>query len=153
MRSYNSRVCGYPEAKPRENRKRGCYAERLTHALAIVYLTYTTQACAVFERVATRGNKKCVLWVYLIHTFGPIACIKSDVRWYNDKHYTQGRNISRGRRPRLIFTTKGAILSIFHKEGLIFFLLHRLSLYNIANLLEHQSSVILDSYTIVVLFK
>ena len=38
----NSRVRGYPEAKPRENRKRGSYAERLTHALAIVYLTYTT---------------------------------------------------------------------------------------------------------------
>ena len=61
MRSYNSRVCGCPEAKPRENRKRGSYAERLTHELAIVYLTYTTQACAVFECVATRGNKKCVL--------------------------------------------------------------------------------------------
>ena len=82
MLSYNSRVCGYPEAKPRENRKRGSYAERLTHALAIVYLTYTTQACAVFERVATRRNKRCGLCLYLIHTFGPIACIKSDVRWY-----------------------------------------------------------------------
>ena len=35
-----------------------------------------------FERVATRGNKKCGLCLYLIHTFGPIACIKSDVRWY-----------------------------------------------------------------------
>ena len=44
MRSYNSLVCGYPEAKPRESRKRGSYADRLTHALAIVYLTYTTQA-------------------------------------------------------------------------------------------------------------
>ena len=51
MRSYKSRVCGCPEAKPRENRKRESYAERLTHALAIVYLTYTTQACAVFKRV------------------------------------------------------------------------------------------------------
>ena len=49
MRSYNSRVCGCPEAKPRENRKRGSYAERLTHALAIVFLTYTTQACAVLN--------------------------------------------------------------------------------------------------------
>ena len=78
MRSYNSRVCGYPEAKPRENWKRGSYAELLTHALAIVYLTYTTQACAGFERVATRGNKKCELSLYLIHTFEPIACIKSD---------------------------------------------------------------------------
>ena len=36
MRSYNSRVFGYPEAKPRENRKRVSYYERLTHALAIV---------------------------------------------------------------------------------------------------------------------
>ena len=36
-----------------------------------------------FKRVATRGNKKCGLCLYLIHTFGPIACIKSDVRWYN----------------------------------------------------------------------
>ena len=35
-----------------------------------------------FERVATRGNKKCGLCPYLIHTFGPIACIKSDVTWY-----------------------------------------------------------------------
>ena len=35
-----------------------------------------------FERVATRGNKKCGLCLYLIHTFGPIARIKSDVRWY-----------------------------------------------------------------------
>ena len=35
-----------------------------------------------FERIATRGNKKCGLSLYLIHTFGPIACIKSDVRWY-----------------------------------------------------------------------
>ena len=35
-----------------------------------------------FERVATRGNKKCGLCPYLIHTFGPIACIKSDVNWY-----------------------------------------------------------------------
>ena len=35
-----------------------------------------------FERVATRGNKKCGLCLYLIHNFGPIACIKSDVRWY-----------------------------------------------------------------------
>ena len=35
-----------------------------------------------FERVATSGNKKCGLCLYLIHTFGPIACIKSDVRWY-----------------------------------------------------------------------
>ena len=35
-----------------------------------------------FERVATRRNKKCGLCLYLIHTFGPIACIKSDVRWY-----------------------------------------------------------------------
>ena len=35
-----------------------------------------------FERVATRGNKKCGLCPYLIRTFGPIACIKSDVRWY-----------------------------------------------------------------------
>ena len=49
MRSNNSRVCGYPEAKPRENQKGGSYAERLTHALAIVYLTYATQACAVLN--------------------------------------------------------------------------------------------------------
>ena len=35
-----------------------------------------------FERVVTRGNKKCGLCLYLIHTFGRIACIKSDVRWY-----------------------------------------------------------------------
>ena len=35
-----------------------------------------------FKRVATRRNKKCGLCLYLIHTFGPIACIKSDVRWY-----------------------------------------------------------------------
>ena len=35
-----------------------------------------------FESVATRGNKKCGLRLYLIHIFGPIACIKSDVRWY-----------------------------------------------------------------------
>ena len=46
MRSYNSRVFGYPEAKPRENRERGSYAERITHAFAIGYLTYTTYACA-----------------------------------------------------------------------------------------------------------
>ena len=31
------------------------------------------------------------------------------------------------------------------RKGGIFILLHRLSLYNCANLLEHQSSVILDS--------
>ena len=49
MRSHHSRVCGYPEAKLRENRKRGSYAERLSHALAIVDLTYTTQACAVLN--------------------------------------------------------------------------------------------------------
>ena len=49
MRSYNSRVCGYPEAKPRENRKLVSYAERLTPALAIVYLSYTTKACAVLK--------------------------------------------------------------------------------------------------------
>ena len=35
-----------------------------------------------FERVATRGNKKCGLCLYLIHTFGPIACVKSDGMWY-----------------------------------------------------------------------
>ena len=35
-----------------------------------------------FEHVATHGNKKCGLCLYLIHTFGPIACIKSDLRWY-----------------------------------------------------------------------
>ena len=35
-----------------------------------------------FERVVTRGNKKCGLCLYLIHTFGPIACIKSDVMLY-----------------------------------------------------------------------
>ena len=35
-----------------------------------------------FERLATRGNIKCGLCLYLIHTFGPIACIKSDIRWY-----------------------------------------------------------------------
>ena len=36
-----------------------------------------------FECVATRGNIKCGLCPYLlIHTFGPIVCIKSDVRWY-----------------------------------------------------------------------
>ena len=35
-----------------------------------------------FEHIATRGNKKCGLCLYLIHSFGPIACIKSDVRWY-----------------------------------------------------------------------
>ena len=34
-----------------------------------------------FERIATRGNKKCGLCPYLIHTFGSIACIKSDVGW------------------------------------------------------------------------
>ena len=34
-----------------------------------------------FESVATRGNKKCGLCPYLIHTFGPIACIKSDVSY------------------------------------------------------------------------
>ena len=32
----NLRVYGYLEAKPRENRKRRSYVERLTHALAIV---------------------------------------------------------------------------------------------------------------------
>ena len=36
-----------------------------------------------FECVATRGNKKCGLCLYLIHTFGPIACIKSDVGGIN----------------------------------------------------------------------
>ena len=41
-----------------------------------------------FERVATRGNKKCGLCPYLILTFGPIACIKSDVRWYKIYIYT-----------------------------------------------------------------
>ena len=35
-----------------------------------------------FEHIATRGNKKCGLCLYLIHSFGPIAYIKSDVRWY-----------------------------------------------------------------------
>ena len=35
-----------------------------------------------FERVATRGNKKRGLCPNLIRTFGPIACIKSGVRWY-----------------------------------------------------------------------
>ena len=34
-----------------------------------------------FERVATRGNKMCGLPLFN-RSFGPIACIKSDVRWY-----------------------------------------------------------------------
>ena len=35
-----------------------------------------------FERVATRGNKKCGLCLYLIYTFLPIAYAKSDATWY-----------------------------------------------------------------------
>ena len=58
MRSYNSGVVGYPEAKPRNNWERESYAERLTHALAIVYLTYHP-GIRGFKRIATRGNKKC----------------------------------------------------------------------------------------------
>ena len=45
------------------------------------------------------------------------------------------------------------IIGIPQGKGGIFILLHRLSLYNCANLLEHQSSVILDSLKIVDLFK
>ena len=37
----------------------------------------------------------------------------------------------------------------YTRKGGIFILLHRLTLYNCANLLQHQSRVILDSYTIV----
>ena len=78
----NSRICGYPEAKPRENRKRWSYARapnpRTRYSLSNLY----HPGMRGFERVETRGNKKCGLCLYLIHTFGPIACIKSDVRWY-----------------------------------------------------------------------
>ena len=84
MCSYNSRVCGFPEAEPRENRKRGSYAERLIHALAIVYLTYTTQACAFLNAYQLTETKNVVM-PHLIHTFGPIACIKSDVSRYKYK--------------------------------------------------------------------
>ena len=38
---------------PQGNRERGSYAERITHAFAIGYLTYTTYAC-VFN--TARGN-------------------------------------------------------------------------------------------------
>ena len=58
IRSYNSGVFGYPEAKPREIRKRGSYAECLTHALAIVYLTYTTRACAFLNASELAETKK-----------------------------------------------------------------------------------------------
>ena len=65
MLSFNSWGFGYPEAKPMEKRKPGSYAERLTHVLAIVYLTYTTQACAVLN-AQQLGEKKCGLSLYVI---------------------------------------------------------------------------------------
>ena len=76
MRSYNSRVFGCPEAKWRENRKRGSYAERLTHTLAIVYLTYTTQACAFLNAYNLAETKKCGLCPYLIHTIDQSHTLK-----------------------------------------------------------------------------
>ena len=48
-----------------------------------------------FECVATRGNKKYGLCLYLIHTFVPIVCIKCDVRWYKYRLIIGYRRISR----------------------------------------------------------
>ena len=64
-----STVFGYPEAKPRENWKRGSYAECLTHALAIVDLTYTMQARAFLNVFQPTETKKCGLCPYLSLTF------------------------------------------------------------------------------------
>ena len=77
MRSYNSRVCGYPEAGEAEGEpetRELCRAPnpRTRYSLSNLY----HPGMRGFERVATRGNKKCRLCPYLIHTFGPIACIK-----------------------------------------------------------------------------
>ena len=80
----NSRICGYPEAKPTENRKPEtrelCRAPSLHTRYSLSNLYHP--GMRGFERVATCGNKKCGLCPYLIHTFGPIGCIKSGVRWY-----------------------------------------------------------------------
>ena len=58
-----------------------------------------------FECAATQGNKKCGLCLYLIHNFGPIACIKSDARWYKNyiyyKYSTHLRGISINIAPKL----------------------------------------------------
>ena len=69
MRSYNSRVFGYPEAKTEgetETREL-CRAPnpRTRYSLSNLY----HPGMHGFERVATRGNKKCGLCPYLIHTF------------------------------------------------------------------------------------
>ena len=65
----NSRVFGYPEAKPRENREMRelCRAPnpRTRYSLSNLY----HPGMRGFERVATRGNIKCGLCPYLIHTF------------------------------------------------------------------------------------
>ena len=66
LHSYHSRGVGYPGAKQRENLERVSYAERLTLALAIVYLTYNHPVKHGLERVTTLRSKKCGLFSYLI---------------------------------------------------------------------------------------
>ena len=65
MRSYNSRVCGYLEAKPREKpeTRELCRAPnpRTRYSLSNLY----HPGMLGFERVATRGNKKCGLCPHL----------------------------------------------------------------------------------------
>ena len=100
MRSYNSRVCGYPEAKPEgepETREL-CQAPnpRTRYSLSNLY----HPGMRGFERVATRANKKCGLCPYLIRTFGPIGCIKSDVRWYKYIYMYGGTYVIIGERAK-----------------------------------------------------
>ena len=128
MHSYNSRVCGYLEAKPRENRKRGSYAQapnpRTRYSLSNLY----HPGMRGFERVATRGNKKCGLCLYLIHTFGPIACIKSDVRWYKYIYTAPTRIctpliVSRSLRSLANYCT-GKNVKCLTRKSMIYYLLH-----------------------------
>ena len=83
MQSYNSRVYirlsrGEAEVEPESRELCRAPNPRTRYSLSNLY----HPGMRGFEHVATRGNKKFRLCPNLIHTFGPIACIKSGVRWY-----------------------------------------------------------------------
>ena len=73
MRSYNSRVLVIPEAKPRYNRKRESYNERITHTS--IYQAYTIVTTEIAEKCGLCREKcglcreKCGLCDYITHTY------------------------------------------------------------------------------------
>ena len=71
---------------PREGNERKCLVDSMKDnpMLEVVrqLVDKGLNGCSWSQRLLVRRYKKCSLCLYLINIFGPIACIKRDVRWY-----------------------------------------------------------------------